>query len=47
MVLRHSGGVGVPAEALVERLFEAVLGFNDLHSVYLGDDYWRFYRLER
>jgi SAM-dependent methyltransferase len=27
----------VPAEALVERLFEAVLGFNDLHSVYIGD----------
>jgi hypothetical protein len=27
----------MPAEALVERLFEAVLGFNDLHAVYLGD----------
>ena len=24
-------------DALVERLFEAVLGFNDLHAVYLGD----------
>jgi SAM-dependent methyltransferase len=24
-------------DALVERLFEAVLGFNDLHSVYIGD----------
>jgi hypothetical protein len=24
-------------DALVERLFEAVLGFNDLHMVYLGD----------
>jgi hypothetical protein len=30
----------VPAEALVERLFEAVLGFNDLHL-------WRFHRLAR
>ena len=27
----------MPSEALVERLFEAVLGFNDLHAVYLGD----------
>jgi SAM-dependent methyltransferase len=27
----------VPPEALVERLFEAVLGFNDLHAVYIGD----------
>ena len=24
-------------DALVERLFEAVLGFNDLHAVYIGD----------
>jgi SAM-dependent methyltransferase len=24
-------------DALVERLFEAVLGFNDLHTVYIGD----------
>lgn len=24
-------------DALVERLFEAVLGFNDLHAIYLGD----------
>ena len=24
-------------DALVERLFEAVLGYNDLHAVYLGD----------
>src|SRR5262245_14741279 len=27
----------MPPEALVERLFEAVLGFNDLHAVYIGD----------
>ena len=24
-------------DTLVERLFEAVLGFNDLHAVYIGD----------
>src|ERR671916_3371962 len=33
----RQGEVERRRDALVERLFEAVLGFNDLHMVYVGD----------